>query len=490
MIAKMMGIFTLSLRVKVTVWSLVSMAWVVVLGGAGLYFTDHVANVSLSLVNKQAVPMAKVGNIKETAWEIFLRGILHAGVTDPTEMSKLATEMAMLQKRLLQQIERYQQTGDETQEWLVVFQKTWQSFQVVVQKSQELSQNYAKEDAMQHLVVEGNRVFAQLLHVVQQEEELHWQQMTILRKDAELTQTEASQWIATITLLFGGLVLAGWLYGRSVSLSLSRVTNALASTTTQMTATVTEQERVTAQQASSVNETHTTMEELGASSRQTSEQADVAANGSQSALEYARQGAVRVKETLRSMESAKEQVGAIAKQILLLSEQIGQIQDITNMVSDFANETKMLAMNAAVEAVRAGEHGKGFSVLAIETRKLADESKRSAGQISVLVGKIQQATNATVLVAEEGAGAWRRGIAITQNTAKTFQSLEEEIHLAAEGATQISLNVRQQSLAVRQVVVAIQAINTGAKESASGISQVKTGIQILHESVQTLRKML
>ena len=494
--------YTLGLRAKVSLWSFFAMVWVMVLGGVGLVFTDRVADNSLVIVEDQAVPMIEVGKIKGIVWQIYLHGILHIGLTDPGEMAKQAKEIEIVLAKLDRQIESYGSSSSDSHddhdfhddhdasEWLVDFQKAWHVFQEVASKSQALSRDYAKEDAMQLLVLAGEKAFEQVLTILEVQEDQHWQQMTILRQHAHVTRDHASQWIGGVTLLFGLIVLVGWFYARSVSASLGSVTVVLATAIAQMNATINEHERITAQQATSVNETSTTMAELGTSARQVSEQADAAANGTQSAMDLSQQGMTRVEATLRNMENTKERVEAIVRQILLLSGQTGQIRDITDMVSDFANETKMLAMNAAVEAVRAGEHGKGFSVLAVETRKLADESKRSAGQIAALVDKIQKATNATVMAAEEGDKSVEEGMTITRDTAETFQSLGEVVSDASAGAAQISLNVRQQSVAIRQVVEAMQSINTGAKESALGISQIKSGIQTLNESAQTLRKMI
>lgn len=286
------------------------------------------------------------------------------------------------------------------------------------------------------------------------------------------------------------VILIGWFFSRSISLPMQQVISVVSSSSTQMAASITEQERVASQQATSVNETNTTMEELGASARQSAEQAESAASGTDKALELSQFGLSRVEETLVNMDKTKEKVGAIAQQILLLSEKTAQIREITNMVSDFANETKMLAMNAAVEAVRAGEHGKGFAVLAVETRKLADESKRSAGRINALVGDIQKATNSTVMATEEGSKTVDEGILISQNTSETFREVERVMEHASQGVQQISMNVRQQSVAVRQVVEAMKSVNSGARESASGISQVRDGIRTLNESVQLLKSMI
>ena len=321
---------------------------------------------------------------------------------------------------------------------------------------------------------------------------LHWA-VIITVSEAETFKTlntlNQSIWVlaALCTLV---VVWVGWFFSRTISRPLREVVNIISASSAQMSAALTEQERIATQQAASINETNTTMEELGASARQSSEQAESAANGADKALELSQFGMSRVEETLANMEATKERVEAIAQQILMLSEKTGQIREITSLVSDFANETKMLAMNAAVEAVRAGEHGKGFSVLAVETRKLADESKRSAGRINLLVAEIQKATDSTVMATEEGGKTVEAGMVITRNTAETFREVEQTMNAASQGSQQISLNIRQQSVAIRQVVEAIQSVHTGAKESSKGVSQIKIGIQTLDSAAQTLKSMI
>ena len=475
---------------KIFLWSLLSMVWVVALGGTGLLFIHRVADVSLSLVNGQAVPMIEVGKIEKGAWEIYLRGILHAGLTSPEEMDRLNVETVTLTAQWDQHIAVYGDNPDVDKAWIAALLEAQQQFRSVMAHSQALSADFAKEEAMRLLVLEGKKAFDQMLLLVNGEGDRRWKSMTVLRRDAEFNRNHAIQWISVITLVFGLVVVGGWWYGRSIRSSLGQVTNALVTSITQMGTAIGEQERIISQQAVSVNETNATMETLGISARQMAEQADLVASGSRSALAFSQQGSETVSETVRSMESAKEQSGTIGQKILVLSEQMGQIRAMTDLVSDFANETKMLAMNAAVEAVRAGEHGKGFSVLAVETRKLADESKRSAGQIRELVDKIQKITDMTVMAVDEGEKAWQRGISTTQNTAATFESLGEAVGSASEGTQQISMNVRQQSVAVRQVVETMRSINNGAKEVSLGISQVRLGIQTLGESAQILKRMI
>jgi methyl-accepting chemotaxis protein len=188
---------------------------------------------------------------------------------------------------------------------------------------------------------------------------------------------------------------------------------------------VEQQERVANQQAASVNETTTTMDELKASCRQSSEQAKAAAAAAQQALALAEGGTQAVGETLEGMFTLEKKVAAIAEQILHLSEQASQIGSISQIVSDLANQTNMLALNSSVEAVRAGEYGKGFAVVANEIRRLSDQSQKSAEKINLLVSNIQKAINSTVMVTEEGTKTVKTGVQIAKNTDQAFTGVAD-----------------------------------------------------------------
>jgi len=172
----------------------------------------------------------------------------------------------------------------------------------------------------------------------------------------------------------------------------------------------------------------------------------------------------------------RDKVGDIAEQIIRLSEQTNQIGSISTLVSDLANQTNMLALNAAVEAVRAGEHGKGFGVVAAEIRKLADASKKSAERINSLVKDIENATTSTVVVTDSGR--------------KTVDDIVAAINNVAVNSQQISLTAKQQAVAIQQVVDSMNSINQAAAETASGITQTKVGTQKLNEAATNLKAIV
>jgi methyl-accepting chemotaxis protein len=281
-----------------------------------------------------------------------------------------------------------------------------------------------------------------------------------------------------------------WNISQYIKSRLTRTINTLASSSTQISATIDQQERITSQQAASVNETTTTMDELEASCRQASEQAKAAVTAAQQALGLAHGGTQAVEETLEGMFTLEKKVAAIAEQILYLSEQAEQIGTISQLVSDLANKTNMLALNSSVEAVRAGEHGKGFSIVANEISKLADQSEKSAEKITALVSRIKSAINSTVMVTDEGTKTVTAGVQIAQKTNQAFTGVTDAVNEVVLNNQQISLNLKQQVDAMQQIVEAMETINKGATETAIGISQTKIGTEQLNNAALVLKRIV
>ncbi|KPQ39843.1 MAG: chemotaxis signal relay system methyl-accepting signal transducer [Phormidium sp. OSCR] len=316
-----------------------------------------------------------------------------------------------------------------------------------------------------------------------------------LVRQSQLTQQESLNTLVNSTIsltlltLIGSTFVGWWIISR-ITRQMNEAASSVASSSMEIAATMEEQERTASQQAASVNETTTTMDELGASARQVMNQAESATGSANEVLSQADNGTRAVEETLETMYSLKDRVSAIAQQILRLSEQTNQIGNISNLVSDLANQTNMLALNAAVEAVRAGEHGKGFSVVASEIRKLADQSKKSAEKINTLVEDIQNAINTTVMVTDEGTKSVETGVNVSQNTSHAFAGVREGINQVVMSNQQITLTLKQQVNAVEQVIEAMTVLNVAAQETATGITQVKEGTQRLNQAAVSLKDLV
>ncbi len=265
---------------------------------------------------------------------------------------------------------------------------------------------------------------------------------------------------------------------------------AVASSSEGIADTVDKQERSVLDQTSSVNETTGIIEELGVFALQSAGQAESAATGAQQALILAEGGTQTVGRTIDGISGLRDQVTAIANQIIRLSEQTAQISTVSDLVADLANQTNMLALNAGVEAARAGEQGKGFAVVAGEVRKLADQSKKSAERINSLVNEVQAAINSTVMVTDEGTKKATVGIELAEETGDVFAGIADSVNQVFLNTQQISQSAKQQAVSVQQVVAAMNVINLGAKETAAGITQVKDATNNLNRAAENLEAVV
>lgn len=293
-----------------------------------------------------------------------------------------------------------------------------------------------------------------------------------------------------VLLCLGFSLIAAFLISSGITSQINKAVNAIATSSTEIASTVEQQERTATHQATAVNQTTTTMDELGVSSQRAATQAATAATTAKEVLLLAASGTEVVEKTQSGMLLLKAKVTTIAEQTLILSQQTNQIASISSLVSDLANQTNMLALNAAVEAVRAGEHGKGFGVVAAEIRKLADQSKKSVDKINSLITEIQNAINSTVIATEEGTKTVDDNAKNTQKTAETFTKVAASIDNIVLSVQQISLSAKEQSIAIQQVVDAMNSLNQAAAETASGISQTKISTQQLNEATMNLKSVV
>ncbi|WP_170270110.1 methyl-accepting chemotaxis protein [Heliorestis acidaminivorans] len=291
--------------------------------------------------------------------------------------------------------------------------------------------------------------------------------------------------ITAVALILG--VLVAFTLSNSIARPVRETIQTIAVTSAQVAASMEQNERTALGQATSVAEITSTMEELKASSEQTFQQVIKIAKNARQSSEAAEEGLLSVEAMIEDMESLRSKVDSIAHQILNLSEQISQIGNISSTVKELADQTNMLALNAAVEAVRAGEHGKGFSVVSAEIRKLADQSKKASQQITTIVVELQKATNQTVMVTEEGTKQMVATEFLTSQNGESFRSLQKSMEEISQYIEQVSLNLEQQSNAVSGVSSAMEDISQGTKETASSISETKEGMENLRKAGITLK---
>jgi len=350
-----------------------------------------------------------------------------------------------------------------------------------------------REEELRELVVSGtgrqimDRIRAKIEEMEEIENQLLDERYETANRASFLVRIVT--WGSLVLILIVGIITVV-IINRVVIKPINQITNIIASSTTEIAATIQQQERMASEQANSVSTTTTTMDELSSSSQQCSQQAQATVNAAQMALQVAEKGGFSVAETVEGMTQLKQKVGEIANQIIKFSQQTNQIGTISKMVSDLANQTNMLALNAAVEAVRAGEHGKGFSVVAGEIRKLAEQSRLSAEKINGLVVEIQSLINSTVMVTDEGTKTVNLGMKITENTTQAFRGITDSVSNVAANNQEIYLNTQQQAAAVLQVLEAMNSLELASQETAGGIGQTRVGIEQLKQAALQLKSIV
>jgi methyl-accepting chemotaxis protein len=256
--------------------------------------------------------------------------------------------------------------------------------------------------------------------------------------------------------------------------NISKANSHISSATAEQAATVTEQ-------ASSVAETSTTVEEVRQTAQQSVERAKLVSEMASNTLKLAENGLDAVKRTEDGMLSLKDQVRHIAETILSLSEQTLQIGEIIATVNDIADQSNLLALNAAMEAARAGEAGRGFAVVAGEVRTLAEQSRQATAQVSSILSEIQKAANTAVMVTEKGTQSAETGVELFQSAGESIRVIREHTQQAAASAEQIAASARQQLAGMDQITRAMENINQGAIHTQKGLQQVDQAAQSLNE---------
>lgn len=269
--------------------------------------------------------------------------------------------------------------------------------------------------------------------------------------------------------------------------SLLESTNLLLESITRISTTASQLATSASETSSSISEVTTTVEEVKQTSQVASEKAEYVAQSADSTARISYAGKQATENTMLGIDRIREEMNAIAESTVQLSSQTKSIENIINTVSDIADQSNILSVNAAIEAAKAGEHGKGFSVVAQEVKSLANQSKEATNQVREILSDIQKATSTAVMATERGTKTVAQAIELSEQAGDAIDRLSDRVTESSEAAMQITASNQQQLSGMDQLSQAMESINDATQQNLEGVKQLEDAIKNLETMAQTLR---
>ncbi|NLW04468.1 MAG: methyl-accepting chemotaxis protein, partial [Pseudomonadaceae bacterium] len=226
------------------------------------------------------------------------------------------------------------------------------------------------------------------------------------------------------------------------------------------------------QMSSSVVEITSTMEELSASSTQIADYSHVVVGVANQTFDSSKKGADAMQNLQASMADINQDSSASLQEILQLGHQSKAISKVMDLINNLADQTKLIAFNAALEASSAGESGKRFSVVASEIRHLADRVTDSTFEIEERIQEIQDSISRLVITSEKGVTLIQKGMQLSSETTHELNVLVDAASKTSNAAKQISLSTQQQKIASNQVVAALHDITNSTSLNAQSVREI------------------
>jgi methyl-accepting chemotaxis protein len=277
---------------------------------------------------------------------------------------------------------------------------------------------------------------------------------------------------------------------------MASVVQEINASTQEISSTVTHIAKGSEEQARRVLETSQAMEQLSSTSQEIAGKAELSSQASSEALGIAQRGAEAAVETANAIEAINRAAQTVLSTSEGLEERFMQIGIIVEVITSVADQTNLLALNAAIEAARAGEHGKGFAVVADEVRKLAEDSRKAGEQISHLIGEIQRsvdimADNINRSVKEVG-----KGTEVVERAGRALREIAMSVQRIAQyaneiaGATRIQVEMSDQALrAISEIANIADEMASASEESAAAVEEQTASMQEITAAAQELAEM-
>ncbi|MBL1212506.1 MAG: HAMP domain-containing protein [Ignavibacteriae bacterium] len=281
--------------------------------------------------------------------------------------------------------------------------------------------------------------------------------------------------------------------GSSLSSLIKDVTESIqatASASTQISSSAEEMAAGSQEQSAQSAEVAIAVEQMTRTIIETTQNASKAAETSNAAKEKALEGGQKVSETVSGMVKIAEVVNQAAETIKELGKSSDQIGEIISVINDIADQTNLLALNAAIEAARAGEQGRGFAVVADEVRKLAERTTKATKEIAGMIEQIQKDTEGAVTSISRGTEEVDNGKEMTRQVGEAYEEIIEHTTNVGDVINQVAAASEEQSATAEEISRSIETITTVSQESASGVQQVANASEDLNRLTVNLQELI
>lgn len=266
--------------------------------------------------------------------------------------------------------------------------------------------------------------------------------------------------------------------------------NVLTNSTQEIVTSINQVSTGTSETAAAVTETTTTVEELKQTAHVSAEKAkDVLVNVDDTMV-IVRNSEKTLHVTIDEMNQIQEKMRIISQSIVKLSEHSMAIGEIIDTVNNLAEQSNLLAVNAAIEAAKAGDQGKSFGVVAQEIRTLAEQSKDATVQVRAILNDIQNATSAAILATEQGSKAVTKGVSQSSQLSEAIHALSTSISKVTLATNQIAISSQQQLIGVDQVTIAMTNINEASSQHVEHMRQIENAVGLLNKVAFSLKALV
>ena len=263
---------------------------------------------------------------------------------------------------------------------------------------------------------------------------------------------------------------------------LSLASNEILAVTTQLAA-------ASSQTAATVNETSDSVESVRKKTELVNQKTKGVSEKAIRALEVSKGGQKSVRETLEGMNQIQRQMDIVRMNVIRLSEQSQAVGEIIATVNDISEQSNLLAVNASIEAAKAGDFGRGFAVVANEIHNLAEQSKKATSNIRVILTDIQQGVSSTAVSTEQGIRSVANAAQLTSNAQEVIEVLAQSIADTSQEVIEIAASIQTQVSGIDQISRAMENIRDAAQKNLETTHKAEKTAEDLHELGARLKRI-